>query len=113
MSGFTPEMNPPCAIAAPATASSAWPIRLARGHGNGRPVRPSPAQAGPIDQVGDDEDAALVLAEVADLQQARMRHLQRARFEQEARADGVPVRLLFALQDADGDRNAERPVRAL
>ena len=36
-----------------------------------------------------------------------MRHLQRARFEEEAGAHSVPMRLLIALQHADRNRCAK------
>ena len=71
------------------------------------------AQARTVDQVGDQVDAAIVLAKVADLQQAWMRHLQRARFEEESRAHGIPMRLFVALQHADRDRNTKGAMRSL
>ena len=70
------------------------------------------AKARPLDEVGDHIDGAIVLGEVADLQQARMRHLQRARFEQEPRANDVPIRLLVALEHPDRYLDAERAMGA-
>ena len=69
-------------------------------------------EAWTVDEVGNEIDAAIVLAEVADLKQAWMRHLERAGFEEKPRPDGVPMRLVVALQHANRDRDTERAMRA-
>ena len=112
MSGLTPQMNPPRAFSAD-MAPSVWVSRRTRLRPGHRPrLRPSPVEDWTVDEVGNEIDAAIVLTEVADLKQARMRHLQRAGFEKKPRPDGAPMRLVVALQHANRDRDAERAMRA-
>jgi hypothetical protein len=71
------------------------------------------AQPRPLDQIGDEVDEIAFLAVVADLEDRGMRHLERPRLAEKSRADGVPVAIGTLAQQPDGDRTAERAVRAV
>ena len=111
MSGLTPQMNPPLRCSADIALERLLEQVAARGQGIGPDSAIAWRRLGPS-IVGDEIDAAIVFTEVADLQQAGMRHLQRAGFEQKPRADGVPMRLLVTLEHPDRDRDAEGAMRA-
>ena len=53
-------------------------------------------------------DGTVVLGKIANLQQARVRDLQRPGLQEESCADGVPVRLFIAFHHANGHLDAER-----
>ena len=69
-------------------------------------------QAAAVQQVRDDVDHFGVFAEVADLDEIRMRHLQCARFAEEARTHGLAIGASRMTERTDRHRVPQRAVRA-
>ena len=114
--------DPDDARVQPADAPAAPMQRLGRvehlAHKGGHPVERQRAarhqlrQAASLQQVRDDVDHLGVLAEVADLNQVGMRHLQRARFTEETRAHGLAIGTAGVTERPNRDRVPQRAVRA-
>ena len=69
-------------------------------------------QARTVDEIGDEIDEIPLLAVVADLDDRRMRDLQRLRLAEESRPGAFPVAVAVAAQQANCDRMPHRAVQA-
>ncbi len=111
MPGCNPQMRPPRRCSA-SVASSTWPTNaVTRSSGSG-PRAMQFHEAASLQQVRDDVDHLGVLAEVADLNQVGMRHLQGAGLAEKARAHGLAIGTPRMAERANRDRMPERAVRA-
>jgi hypothetical protein len=111
-------------VGAQAAEQPAFPVQRFRGVGELRQQRREPRpghrpfrritsrRAGPSTRSVTTVDEVAFLAVVADLEDRGMRDLERPRLAEKPRADGVPVAIGTLAQQPDGDRVAERAVRA-